>query len=130
MLNTQEHVDLMAMFEREEKGARLTKEPKTLWRIGVIYQDGEVNARFLAYRRGYAFGKTVDSARSPDREAGSGTLVPKCEKRVSGMCCFHWGSARHRWVCCCCDRTLTGVAYEAERQACRAARLSEGTTNG
>jgi hypothetical protein len=59
MLNTQEHIDLIAMFEREPeyKGRRLDKESKASWARGVIYQDATLNELFLAYRRGYAFGK-------------------------------------------------------------------------
>lgn len=59
MLKTQEHIDLIAMFEREFSGHRLDKEPKNLWTIGRIYQDGQLNEIFLAYRRGYAFGKAT-----------------------------------------------------------------------
>lgn len=59
MLKTQEHVDLMSMFEREFKGRRLDKERKEFWTMGRVYQDGELNELFLAYRRGYAYGKGV-----------------------------------------------------------------------
>lgn len=60
MLKTQEHIDLIAMFEREHKG-RHDKEPKELWPMGRIYQNGEMNELFLAYRRGYAYGKAHGS---------------------------------------------------------------------
>lgn len=59
VLKTQEHIDLMAMFERENKGRRLDKEEKALWTLGRVYQDGTVNELFLAYRRGYALGKAI-----------------------------------------------------------------------
>lgn len=59
MLKTQEHIDLIAMFEREFTGSRLDKESKDLWVNGRIYQDGQLNELFLAYRRGYAFGKAT-----------------------------------------------------------------------
>jgi uncharacterized protein (UPF0332 family) len=60
MINSREHYDLIAMFEREFKGeGRLDKEPKDIWSKGNVYQDGTMNRLFLAYRRGYAFGKTV-----------------------------------------------------------------------
>ena len=53
-----EHYEIMAMFEREYRGAgRLDKEPKELWPRQHIYQDGHVNELFLAYQRGYALGK-------------------------------------------------------------------------
>lgn len=58
-LNGKEHEELMAMFEKEFVGYRLDHEPKALWSSGAIYQDGAVNQLFLAYRRGYAFGKAV-----------------------------------------------------------------------
>jgi hypothetical protein len=63
MLKTQEHIDLMAMFERQHTGYRLDKEAKELWAGGHIYQHGELNQLFLAYRRGYAFGKAVEMHR-------------------------------------------------------------------
>jgi hypothetical protein len=59
MLNTKEHYDLMAKFERDFKYERLDKESKDLWHKGRIYQDGKVNSMFLAYRMGYAYGKAV-----------------------------------------------------------------------
>lgn len=64
MLLTQEHYDLMAQFDREFKGERLDKEAKSFWAQGAIYQDGQVNKLFLAYRRGYALGKVVERADS------------------------------------------------------------------
>jgi hypothetical protein len=57
MLKTQEHYDLLSMFEKEFKTMRLDKEPKDLWPQGIVYQDGGVNNLFLAYRKGYALGK-------------------------------------------------------------------------
>lgn len=60
MLKTQEHIDLMTMFEKEYKGHRLDREKnKALWLIGQIYESGETNALFLAYRKGYAYGKAI-----------------------------------------------------------------------
>lgn len=60
MLNTKEHADLITQFEREFKHMRLDKEEdKALWRMGRIYQNGNTNDIFLAYRSGYAFGKVV-----------------------------------------------------------------------
>lgn len=64
MLNTREHIDLMAQFEKDAKnkfyGLQFDKEPKELWPRGAIYQHGQTNLLFLAYRRGYANGKTVE----------------------------------------------------------------------
>jgi hypothetical protein len=58
-IHTQEHIDLMRMFEREHTGHRYDKEPKNLWPQGVIYQDGQLNELFLAYRKGYALARAV-----------------------------------------------------------------------
>lgn len=57
MLLTKEHYELMDCFEREFKEMRLDKEEKSYWPQGNIYQDGQTNKLFLAYRRGYALGK-------------------------------------------------------------------------
>lgn len=54
MLMTQEHYALMSAFERCHSG-RFDKEDKSLWPMGVIYQDGRVNELFQAYRKGYAY---------------------------------------------------------------------------
>lgn len=56
-LFTREHYDLMKQFERVFKNERLDKEPKDMWANGNIYQDGNVNNLFVAYRFGYSFGK-------------------------------------------------------------------------
>lgn len=57
-LLSQEHYDLMAQFERQFKGSfRLDKEDKAQWPKGHVYQNGDANNAFLAFRRGYAFGK-------------------------------------------------------------------------
>jgi hypothetical protein len=62
MLQTKEHYELIDQFERDCKQqiGRLDKEPKDLWARGIVYQDGHVNALFLVYRKGYAFGKCVE----------------------------------------------------------------------
>lgn len=59
MLGTQEHYDVIAMFDREFKGRRLDKEAKDMWKSGHVYQDGQTDALFNAYLRGYALGKCV-----------------------------------------------------------------------
>jgi hypothetical protein len=66
-INTQEHQDIVSQFDRESKGARLDKEPKSIWLLGRIYQDGHVNEQFLAYRRGYALAKSVYQIGAVDR---------------------------------------------------------------
>lgn len=59
MLATQEHYDLLAQFERDCKiyATRKEKEPRTMWKNGIIYCHGDTNNLFLAYRHGYAYGK-------------------------------------------------------------------------
>ena len=57
MLGTKEHDDLMKMFERIFRHFRLDKEGEDLWSKGRIYQDGQANELFLAFRHGYAYGK-------------------------------------------------------------------------
>ena len=59
LLHTKEHFDLMAQFEKDFPHLRLDKESKYLWEKKSIYQNGETNKLFIAYRIGYAFGKTV-----------------------------------------------------------------------
>lgn len=63
MLGTQEHYDVIAMFDREFKGHRLDKEDKSMWKRGHVYQNGETDALFNAYLRGYALGKCVERQR-------------------------------------------------------------------
>ena len=57
-IHTQEHIDMIAMFEKDHRG-RFDKEPKSLWPMGRVYQDGQLNELFLAYRRGYALARAV-----------------------------------------------------------------------
>ena len=58
-LFSREHYELVEMFDREFKGSRLDKEAKDMWPRGYVYQHGEVNQLFLAYRKGFAFGKAL-----------------------------------------------------------------------
>lgn len=68
-VKSQEHSDLMDMFEREHRGQRLDRENKSLWTAQHVYQNGETNCLFLAYRRGYAYGRSV--AASTKEEAAN-----------------------------------------------------------
>ncbi len=68
MLNSKEHYDLMAVFERQHSG-RFDKEDKSLWPKGVIYQDGHVNELFLAFRRGHAYAEADMRADAQNIEA-------------------------------------------------------------
>lgn len=58
-LLAREHYELMAMFEREFQGLRFDREDKALWPKGNVYQSGETNNLFLAYRRGFAYGRAA-----------------------------------------------------------------------
>lgn len=60
MLNTKEHYDLLAQFEKAVRHGRFDKEAKQDWGRGIIYQDGRVNEMFKVYRLGYAHGKAVE----------------------------------------------------------------------
>ena len=63
MLLTKEHYALMDSFEREHKHRRLSLEKnKELWQRGNVYEDGQVNDLFLAYRKGYALGAVSGDA--------------------------------------------------------------------
>lgn len=58
-IKSQEHYDLMNNFENIFKGNRFDKEPKEMWKMGVVYQDGKVNELFKAFRQGYALHKAL-----------------------------------------------------------------------
>lgn len=59
-LLSREHYDLIDMFDRLYKGHRLDKEAKAMWPRGYVYQNGEVNDLFLAFRQGVAFGQALN----------------------------------------------------------------------
>ena len=59
MIKDKEHYDLIKQFDKEYRGNRLDKETKDLWSKGCIYQDGEINNLFLAYRKGYSLRKSI-----------------------------------------------------------------------
>ena len=56
-LFSKEHYEIMKQFEKDMKYHNFDKENKELWEKQIIYQDGEVNKLFLAYRLGYSLGK-------------------------------------------------------------------------
>ena len=56
-VGSKEHDEMIKTFDKEYSGFRLEKEDKTLWEKGVIYQNGEVNNMFRAFRFGYAAGR-------------------------------------------------------------------------
>lgn len=56
-----EHYKIMLQFEKDFSSIRLDKEKnKDLWKIGQVYESGETNQLFLAYRRGYSFSKFIN----------------------------------------------------------------------
>lgn len=56
-----EHYEIMAAFERSfPQEGRKDKEDKELWEKGNIYQDGDVNRLFLAFRCGVSYGLSVE----------------------------------------------------------------------
>ena len=58
-IGTKEHLDMMAMFERIFSDRRLDKEDRALWSRGNVYQNGDVNQLFLAFRQGVAYGSAI-----------------------------------------------------------------------
>lgn len=58
-INSQEHEEIIADFEKQFCGLRIDKEPRELWPKQNIYQNGEANALFLAFRAGYATARCV-----------------------------------------------------------------------
>jgi hypothetical protein len=61
MLLSKEHYELMTQFEKQFKGKRLDREKdKALWAMGQVYENGEVNTLFQAFRLGYQLGKSIN----------------------------------------------------------------------
>lgn len=58
-IGSKEHYDILESFERNFSHMRLSKEQKSLWLIGQIYEDGTTNNAYQAYIKGYALGRAV-----------------------------------------------------------------------
>lgn len=58
-IKSKEHYDLINEFERIHSNLRHDKEGKFLWSKGLVYQSGDVNRLFIAFRNGYAVGRVV-----------------------------------------------------------------------
>lgn len=58
-LKSKEHYEIMDQFERLFKGHRMDREDKSLWPRGHIYQNGETNNLFIAFRHGFEFGRAI-----------------------------------------------------------------------
>ncbi|WP_313413205.1 hypothetical protein [Sedimentibacter sp.] len=56
-VGTKEFYEILSNFEREFKDMRLDRENESLWEMGQVYQNGETNKLYLAYRQGYALGR-------------------------------------------------------------------------
>ena len=84
MLLTKEHYELLARFEADHKHRRLTREQnKELWKRGNVYEDGQVNDLFLAYRKGYALGTVSGDA--ADRLAAAPVAIMDTRDAL-GLC--------------------------------------------
>ena len=59
-LNSAAHIEMMDFFDRQYRHCRLDKEPKDMWPKRIIYQNGEINELFLAFRTGVAYGQAVE----------------------------------------------------------------------
>jgi len=59
-INSAEHYELIKCFDSLFRHLRLDKEPKDMWAKGRVYQSGEANDLFLAFRHGAAYGKAVE----------------------------------------------------------------------
>lgn len=57
--HTKEHHDLMISFERCFRGNRMDRETKDMWARGAVYQCGQTNELFKAFRLGYAEHKAI-----------------------------------------------------------------------
>src|SRR3546814_4261617 len=71
-LLSKDHYELMDMFERQFADYRLDREDKALWPQGNVYQSGETNALFLAYRHGVAYGRATYAQPPPHRKGRDG----------------------------------------------------------
>ena len=59
-LLSKDHYEMIEFFDRAFKGQfRLDKEDKSMWASGYVYQHGDANRLFKAFREGVAYGKAV-----------------------------------------------------------------------
>lgn len=56
-LLSKDHYEMIEFFDRQFSHLRLDKEPKEMWSKGRIYQNGDANDLFLAFRHGAAYGR-------------------------------------------------------------------------
>ena len=63
-IKSKAHYEMLDMFELSMKKlpwcpSCMDREPKDLWLKGSTYQDGHVNAMFLAYQMGVSYGVAI-----------------------------------------------------------------------
>lgn len=59
-LGSKDHDETMQMFEKIFAGEfRLDKEDKSQWPRGFVYQHGDANRLFKAFRQGVAYGRAT-----------------------------------------------------------------------
>lgn len=59
-IKSREHYELMEHFERTiGRHLRVDRETKEMWHCGSVYQNGEANNLFIAYREGYSLHKCI-----------------------------------------------------------------------
>jgi hypothetical protein len=63
-ITSKEHYEIMDQFESVFKKSptmslRYDREDKALWKVGHVYQDGQTNNLFIAFRHGCSFGKLI-----------------------------------------------------------------------
>ena len=59
-IQSADHYEMIEFFDRLFAHLRLDKEPKDMWAKGRIYQNGEANDLFIAFRHGVGYGKSVE----------------------------------------------------------------------
>lgn len=128
-VGSKEHYDVIAQFDVEFRGqCRLDKERKELWKRGLIYQSGESNVLFIAYIRGYAFGKAVQPMTHTLTLKSTGRVdLKRRESKYNASCsCGMWhggnmiaSEARESY-----DRHMQAVSGVEAQDAATAARES------
>lgn len=58
-LGSKEHYEVISLFERIYKVTNPRYESREIQEKGFIYQNGELNRRFIDFRSGYAAAKCV-----------------------------------------------------------------------
>ena len=57
-VGSSEHYEILKEFEKNFSYMRLTRESdKTLWKMGIVYEDGLANQLYKAYQLGYSLGR-------------------------------------------------------------------------